>query len=68
MKKLDNSVTLARTFSALTTLDELIESLQEAKEHCISGNTSVKVTVNISDDPMFVDVVYDNNNVELVIN
>lgn len=51
------------------TLDELIESLQEAKEHCISGNTIVKVTVNnTSDNPVFVDVVYDNNNVELVIN
>lgn len=68
MRKLKIEGILLSTPSYIT-LDELIESLQEAKEHCISGNTIVKVTVNnTSDNPVFVDVVYDNNNVELVIN
>lgn len=68
MRKLKVEGILLSTPSYIT-LDELIESLQEAKEHCISGNTIVKVTVNnTSDNPLFVDVVYDNNNVELVIN
>lgn len=68
MRKLKIEGVLLSTPSYIT-LDELIESLQEAKEHCISGNTIVKVTVNnTSDNPVFVDVVYDNNNVELVIN
>lgn len=68
MKKLNREDVSARTFSSFITLDELIESLQEAKEHCISGNTTVKITISdIIDGPMFVDVIYDNSNVELVI-
>lgn len=52
-----------------TTLDELIEQLTIAKEHCVSGNNRVTVNVQVAKDEVFaiIDVQFDNKGAELII-
>lgn len=52
-----------------TTLDELIEQLTIAKEHCVLGNSGVTVNVQVAKDEVFaiIDVQFDNKGAELII-
>lgn len=52
-----------------TTLDELINALTIAKEHCVPGNSKVSININAKSDDLVIviDVQFDNNNVELAI-
>lgn len=52
-----------------TTLDELIEQLTIAKEHCVPGNSIVTVNVQVAKDEKFaiIDVQFDNKGAELII-
>ena len=52
-----------------TTLDELINALTIAKEHCVHGNSKVSININAKPDDLVIviDVQFDNNNVELAI-
>lgn len=52
-----------------TTLDELIEQLTIAKEHCIPGNSGVTINIQVAKDEMFavIDVQFDNKGAELII-
>lgn len=52
-----------------TTLDELINALTIAKEHCVPGNSKVSININTESDNLaiLIDVQFDNNNVELAI-
>lgn len=52
-----------------TTLDELIEQLTIAKEHCVHGNSNVTVNMQVAKDEVFaiIDVQFDNKGAELII-
>lgn len=52
-----------------TTLDELIEQLTIAKEHCVPSNSGVTVNVKVAKDEVFaiIDVQFDNKGAELII-
>lgn len=52
-----------------TTLDELINALTIAKEHCVPGNSKVSININAKPDDLtvLIDVQFDNNNIELAI-
>lgn len=52
-----------------TTLDEIIEQLTIAKEHCVPGNSGVTINVQVAKDEVFaiIDVQFDNKGAELVI-
>lgn len=52
-----------------TTLDELIEQLTIAKEHCVPGNSRVTVNVQVAKDEVFdiIDVQFNNKGAEPII-
>lgn len=51
------------------TLDELIEDLQQAKEHCIDGRSEIIIHNNQTRTFSYIDTVeFDNNNVTININ
>ena len=52
-----------------TTLDELINALTIAKEHCVPGNSKVSISINVepNDLAILIDVQFDNNSIELAI-
>lgn len=52
-----------------TTLDEIIEQLTIAKEHCVPGNSRVTVNIQVAKDETFafIDVQFDNKSAELII-
>lgn len=50
------------------TLDELIEQLTIAKEHCVPGNSNVTVRENMSHEEfIIISVEFDNKGAELII-
>lgn len=51
------------------TLDDLINELTIAKEHCVPGNSKVSININAKPDylAVLIDVQFNNNNVELVV-
>lgn len=51
------------------TLDELIEDLQQAKEHCVDGRSEVIIHKNQTHTFGYIDnVEFDNDNVTININ